>query len=112
MSLTAPSVNRSQHGLELIGNRLEEYRKIRPECLVIAFRDDLIAPPVLCREVADHIPGCRYEEIAGCGHYGYLEQPEKANRLLIDYFAVSESRSTGAALQLNISGPALTDFSG
>src|ERR1051326_3869097 len=51
MSLTAPSVNRSQHGLELIGNRLEEYRKIRPECLVIAFRDDLIAPPVLCREV-------------------------------------------------------------
>ena len=86
MSLTAPSVNRSQHGLELIGNRLEEYRKIRPECLVIAFRDDLIAPPVLCREVADHIPGCRYEEIADCGHYGYLEQPEKANRLLIDYF--------------------------
>jgi pimeloyl-ACP methyl ester carboxylesterase len=86
MSLLPPSVNRSQHGLELISNRLEEYRKIRSDCLMIAFQDDLIAPPCFCREVADHIPGCRYEEIPGSGHYGYLEQPEKVNSLLIDYF--------------------------
>jgi pimeloyl-ACP methyl ester carboxylesterase len=86
MSLATPSINRSQRGLELLGNRLEEYRKIRSECLVIGFRDDLIAPPHLCRELADYIPGCRYEELADCGHYGYLEQPEKVNSLIIDYF--------------------------
>jgi pimeloyl-ACP methyl ester carboxylesterase len=86
ISLVPSSANRSQHGLELVGNRLEEYRKIRSECLVIGFQDDLIAPPLFCREVADHIPGCRYEEFAGCGHYGYLEQPEKINSLIINYF--------------------------
>ncbi len=86
MSRIAPSANPSQHGVELVGDRLEEYRKIRSECLVIGFRDDLIAPTKLCREVADAIPGCRYEEIADSGHYGFLEQPEKVNSLIIDYF--------------------------
>jgi pimeloyl-ACP methyl ester carboxylesterase len=86
VSLTRSSTNRSQHGLELIANRLEEYRKIRSECLVIGFQDDLIAPPHLCREVADNIPGCKYEEVAACGHYGYLEQPEEVNSLIINYF--------------------------
>ncbi len=86
MSLIAPSVNSSQRGVEVVGDRLEEYRKIRSECLVIGFRDDLIAPPKLCREVADAIPECRYEEIADSGHYGFLEQPQKVNSLIIDYF--------------------------
>jgi pimeloyl-ACP methyl ester carboxylesterase len=86
MGLSPPSANRAQLGLELVGNRLEEYRKIRSQCLVIGFHDDLIAPPRLCREVADHIPGCRYEELADCGHYGFLEQPEAANSLIIDFF--------------------------
>jgi pimeloyl-ACP methyl ester carboxylesterase len=86
MGLIAPAQNRAQHGLELVGNRLEEYRKIRSQCLVIGFHDDLIAPPHLCREVADYIPGCRYEELADCGHYGFLEQPEAANSLIIDFF--------------------------
>ena len=86
MSLASPSENHSQHGLELIGNRLEDYRKIRSECLVIGFQDDLIAPPHFCREVADCIPDCRYEELSDCGHYGYLERPEKVNSLIIDYF--------------------------
>jgi pimeloyl-ACP methyl ester carboxylesterase len=86
MSLVAPSENRAQHGLELLGNRLEYFRKIRCDCLVIGFKDDLIAPPHLCREVAEYIPGARYEELADCGHYGYLEQPDKANALILNFF--------------------------
>jgi pimeloyl-ACP methyl ester carboxylesterase len=86
MSLRGPSANRGQHGVQLLGNRLEEYRKIKPRCLVIGFRDDLIAPPHLCREVAEHIPASRYEEIGGCGHYGYLEEPDAVNSLVIDFF--------------------------
>lgn len=87
MSLLPLSANRTQHGLELIGNRLEEFRKIKSRCLVIGFKDDLIAPPQLCREVAEHIPDCKYEELADCGHYGYLERPEAVNSLLVDFFA-------------------------
>lgn len=86
MSLAAPSDNRAQHGLELVGNRLDEYQKIRTQCLVIGFQDDVIAPPHLCREVAEYIPGCRYEELSGCGHYGYLERPDAVNSLIIDFF--------------------------
>lgn len=85
-SLSNPSVNKAQHGLELIDDRLKLYREIRVRCLVMGFQDDLIAPVGLCREVADHIPGSRYEEIAGCGHYGYLEQPSAVNSLLINFF--------------------------
>ena len=97
IGLAAPAENRAQRGLELVGNRLEGYRKIRSQCLVVGFRDDLIAPPHLCREVADHIPACRYEELADCGHYGFLEQPEAANSLIIDFFGCS----TGTPPQFN-----------
>jgi pimeloyl-ACP methyl ester carboxylesterase len=86
MSLVPSSANRYQHGLELVDNRLEEYRKIRSECLVIGFQDDLIAPPAFCRELVDYIPGSRYEELADCGHYGYLEQPDRINSLIVEYF--------------------------
>jgi pimeloyl-ACP methyl ester carboxylesterase len=85
LSLVDPSVNQAQHGLDLVDNRLEEYRKINSSCLVIGFHDDLIAPPYLCREVAGSIPDCRYEEVAG-GHYGHLEEPEAVNTLIIDFF--------------------------
>jgi pimeloyl-ACP methyl ester carboxylesterase len=86
MSLPDSSVTRAQRGIDMIGNRLEEYRKITSRCLVIGFQDDLIIPPYLCREVADHIPGCGYEEVVGCGHYGYLEEPAAVNSLIIDFF--------------------------
>lgn len=86
LSHSPASSNRSQIGLELIGNRLEEFRKIKSRCLVIGFHDDLITPPVLCREVAEHIPGATYEEVAGCGHYGHLERPEVINPMIIDFF--------------------------
>jgi pimeloyl-ACP methyl ester carboxylesterase len=87
------SVRRAHLGLELIGDRLEEYRKIKSPCLVVGFSDDLIAPPSLCREVSEYIPGCRYEEVAGCGHYGYLEQPQSVNSLIIDFFAGTRADS-------------------
>lgn len=94
MSLSERSANRAQLGLELVENRLEEYRKIKSPCLVIGFSDDLIAPPCLCREVSEYIPDCRYEEVAACGHYGYLEEPESINSLIINFFR-GETRRVG-----------------
>lgn len=86
MSPMDSAIHRAQRNLDLIDNRLEDYRKIKTPCLVLAFQDDLIAPPCLAREVADHIPGCGYEEIAGCGHYGYLEEPDAVNERIIEFF--------------------------
>jgi pimeloyl-ACP methyl ester carboxylesterase len=78
---------RAQQGIDSAANRLEEYRKISTDCLVVGFADDLIIPPYLCRELSDHIPGCRYVELDGCGHYGHLERPDAVNALLLDFFA-------------------------
>lgn len=79
--------NRAQRGLDLIPNRLEDYRKITAPCLVIGYQDDLIVPASLCREIADVIPDSRYEEVPGCGHYGHLERPAEVNALILDFFA-------------------------
>ena len=92
MSPPDTAISAAQRGLDLLGNRLEEYRKIDCPCLVIGFEDDLVAPPHLCREVAESIPDCRYEQIAGCGHYGYLEDPGAVNDCLIDFFRNAERR--------------------
>jgi pimeloyl-ACP methyl ester carboxylesterase len=86
MSPPDSDIDKAQRGLDMIDNRLEEYRKITSECLVISFRDDLIVPPFFGREIAEAIPGCIYEDVAGCGHYGHLERPDAVNPLILDFF--------------------------
>lgn len=76
---------RAQMELDEHEDRLEAYRGIAVPCLVVGFADDRVLPPHLAREVADAIPGARYEEVADAGHYGYLEQPDAVNRLLVDF---------------------------
>jgi len=83
--LATPSV-RAHLGLDMIDDRLESYRTIDTPCLFLAFQDDLIVRPRLTREVADHVRGSRYEEIPGCGHFGYLEEPAAVNSAIVDYF--------------------------
>ncbi|PXW32520.1 UNVERIFIED_CONTAM: pimeloyl-ACP methyl ester carboxylesterase [Williamsia faeni] len=69
------------------GDRLAAYAGITRPSLVIGFADDRSLPPHLAREVADAIPGARYEEVAKAGHYGYLEQPAEVNALLVEFLA-------------------------
>ncbi|MEE3852644.1 alpha/beta hydrolase [Gordonia sp. LSe1-13] len=77
---------RAQLGLhDREADRLGAYRGISRPALVIGFADDRTLPPKLAREVADAIPGARYEEISKAGHFGYLEQPGEVNRLLIEF---------------------------
>ncbi len=78
---------RAQLELEDFPNRLDAYRRIRVPSLVIGFADDLMVPSYLAREVAEAIPRACYEEIAGCGHFGYLERPDEVNKLLVKFFA-------------------------
>lgn len=61
-------------------------RGIVAPCRVIAFSDDVIAPPYLCAEVADAIPNGDLVEIDGCGHLGHLERPDLVNAAIIEFF--------------------------
>ncbi len=78
---------RGQHRVQVEGftDRRSAYRAITVPLLVIGFGDDLRIPPAMCREVADAVPGARYEEIPGCGHFGYLERPEEVNAVLLAF---------------------------
>jgi pimeloyl-ACP methyl ester carboxylesterase len=68
-------------------DRREAYRAITVPTLVIAFADDVMVPAFLGREVADAIPGARYAEVPGTGHFGYLERPGEVNQLMLEFFA-------------------------
>lgn len=78
---------RAQLEVEDFPNRLGAYSRITVPSLVIGFADDLMTPPYLAREVAEAIPEARYEEIEGCGHFGYLERPAEVNKLLVEFFS-------------------------
>jgi pimeloyl-ACP methyl ester carboxylesterase len=93
MSPSYSGIKKAQQGLDEIGNRLASYGAITTPCLTIGFQDVLMCPPHLCREVADSIPGGKYEEIAGCGHYGYLEAPDEVNSLIVGFFSSFRSPS-------------------
>ncbi|MFH0245576.1 alpha/beta fold hydrolase [Streptomyces sp. HK10] len=78
---------RAQLALADFPDRLEDYRRITVRCMVVSFADDLVSPPHLGREVADAIPGSRYEEVEDCGHFGYLERPGEVNELILKFLA-------------------------
>jgi pimeloyl-ACP methyl ester carboxylesterase len=66
-------------------DRREKLRAVTAPCRVIAFADDLIAPPHLCADVAEAIPDCDFVEIPKCGHLGYLERPHEVNTAIIEF---------------------------
>ncbi|WP_024796151.1 alpha/beta fold hydrolase [Tomitella biformata] len=78
---------RAQMQMDRGGNRVAAYRGISVPCMIVGFADDRLTPTYLGREVAQAIPGARYEEIADCGHYGYLERPKEVNSLLLDFLS-------------------------
>ncbi|MGH4023413.1 MAG: alpha/beta fold hydrolase [Pseudonocardiaceae bacterium] len=82
---------RAQLDLAQFPDRLAAYARISVPSLVIGFADDLMIPPLLSREVAEVIPSARYEEVEGCGHYGYLERPAVVNDLILKFFAEAAS---------------------
>ncbi|MCF1594977.1 alpha/beta fold hydrolase [Streptomyces muensis] len=82
---------RAQMEISRLDDRLAAYRHIRVPCQVIGFADDLVTPPRLGREVADAIPGARYDLIEGCGHYGYLENPATVNKTIVEFLTAELS---------------------
>ncbi|SOB81282.1 alpha/beta fold hydrolase [Streptomyces sp. 1331.2] len=80
---------RAQMELSMLDDRLEAYRGIRVPCQVIAFADDVVTPPHLGREVANAVPGAVFDLVECCGHYGYLEDPDTVNKLLVEFLSAA-----------------------
>ncbi|MEO3808641.1 alpha/beta hydrolase [Sphaerisporangium sp. B11E5] len=85
MSIESSEPSRSQLELEGIPDRRDAYRRISTPTLVLAFGEDVLTPPHLCREVADAIPGAMFREIPGCGHFGHVEDPHTVNEAIIAF---------------------------
>jgi len=63
--------------------------RIKAPTLVIVGEQDLLTPPWVAREVADGIPGARFEFVTGDGssHVLPLERPDDFNQLVVDFLA-------------------------
>jgi pimeloyl-ACP methyl ester carboxylesterase len=55
--------------------------------LVVVGEHDQLSPPALSQEMANAIEGAELAIIKDCGHLPTLEQPEKTNRILLDFLA-------------------------
>jgi 3-oxoadipate enol-lactonase len=66
---------------------LDRLGAITAPTLVVVGEQDLLTPPWIAREVADAIPGARFEVIRGAGssHVVSIERPEDFNRLVADF---------------------------
>lgn len=71
---------------------LDRLADLRSPTLVIVGEQDLLTPPWICREVADRIPGSRFEIIKGAGssHVVPIERPDDFNRLVTTFLSASE----------------------
>jgi len=64
-----------------------DVERIDAPTLVVHSTDDLIVPTENGRELARRLPNARYVELAGRGHNLFLQDPEPANELLLDFLA-------------------------
>ncbi len=63
----------------------EDLAEITAPTLVICGADDGMVPPENSRQIAEGIPGARFELIPQCGHLPMLEQPEAVARLVLEF---------------------------
>ena len=83
---------------EAYGRQADAYRQfdaldrlaaINVPTLVVVGEQDLLTPPWIAREVADAIPGARFEVIRGEGssHVVPIECPDEFNRLVLNFLS-------------------------
>jgi pimeloyl-ACP methyl ester carboxylesterase len=65
--------------------------------LIVSGDADRLVTPAHSSALADLIPGARYVEISGAGHYPYLETPDAFRRVVTSFVSdVSANRKIGA----------------
>lgn len=82
---SASAAPHGQYWADIVDDRRDVLRMITVPCRVIAFADDLLAPPHLGAEVADAIPDCDLVRIPRAGHLGFLERPDEVNAAIIEF---------------------------
>ncbi|PPK68820.1 thioesterase [Actinokineospora auranticolor] len=86
---------RAQLLLSALPDRLDAYRAIKVPSHVISFEHDLVAPPAAGRELAAAIPGATHRTVPGCGHFGYLENPDAVNREVVEFLRAESDPRPG-----------------
>src|SRR3546814_1862948 len=71
----------------------EEAKRIAVPTLCMVGAEDGATPPALVRELADLIPGARYEVIEGAGHLPCIERPVAVARLIEGFVKENGLRS-------------------
>lgn len=65
----------------------EEIKKIMHETLIIHGRDDLVVPPITSTKLFDLIKYSQLHMFGSCGHWTQIEQTQRFNKLLENFFA-------------------------
>jgi 3-oxoadipate enol-lactonase len=76
---------------------LDQLSAVTAPTLVLAAGDDAVATPAHTRQIADAIPGARYELMTGLRHYSNVEAPDAFNALLRPFLLQCAGDSAGAA---------------
>lgn len=86
---TTPEAYQRQAQAYLEFDSLDRLGDITAPTLVIVGEQDLVTPPWIAREVADAIPGARFEVIRGEGssHVVPIERPDDFNQLVSNFLA-------------------------
>jgi 3-oxoadipate enol-lactonase len=66
-------------------DRAAPLEKLRVPTLVITSDEDRVYPPGLVQRMAQRIPGSELVVLEACGHLSNLEQPERFNKVLLDF---------------------------
>jgi 3-oxoadipate enol-lactonase len=66
---------------------------IRVPTLVVSGDEDTVYPEAQARELARRIPGAQLAMIQGAGHLPNLEQPQRFNKIVMDFIKAQEKKS-------------------
>lgn len=65
---------------------------IKVPALALCGSEDKMTPVALSKFIAENIPGGKFAEIEGAGHYVMLEKPSVFNRVLVDFISTLDYR--------------------
>ena len=69
---------------------LESLRQVTAPALVVSGKEDTVLPSSLSGRIAQQLPKARHVEVAGAAHLVPLEQPDVANKLILDFLGSLE----------------------
>lgn len=70
-------------------------RHRRPTLIVVG-AEDTVTPPERSREMAELVPGARFEILPGCGHFTPIEAADEVTALLAEWLAAPADATTRA----------------